>query len=104
MYPSNLTPIEIRQILFKANRLSMSLHLEKKKIFESIKYAVRAFWLLPSPQLGMEMVREYYRYLVMSVYLIGKKQKLSSTAANRSIHWSSVGNKVVIKNSIISSQ
>jgi glycosyltransferase involved in cell wall biosynthesis len=89
MYPSDLTPSEIRQILFKANHLSMNLHLEKKKLFKSIKYALTAFWLIPSPQLGVEMLREYYRYLVIPVYLLWKKQKLSPTV-NLLIHWSSI--------------
>jgi len=101
MYPSNLTSSEIREILFKANRLSMSLHLEKKKLFESIKYAVRAFWLLPSPQVGVEMARNYYRYLVMCVYILWKKQKLSSTV-NRELLWSSIAKEMMIKDSIIS--
>ncbi len=88
IYPSNLTQDEIRRILFKANRLSMSLHLEKKKFFESIKYAVRAFWLLSSPRSGLEIAKEYYRHLVRPIKLTWKKPKLEPIM-NRQTHWSS---------------
>lgn len=89
VYPSSLTRYEIKQILFKANRLSMKLHLEKKKLFESIRYAVRAFWLLSSPRSGLDIAKEYYRHLVIPIKFILKKQKLEPTI-NRQIHWSSI--------------
>lgn len=89
VYPSSLTREEILQILFKANRLSMSLHLEKNKFLESMIYAVRAFWLLSSPRSGLEIAKEYYRHLIMPIKFIGKKQKLEPTI-NRQIHWSCI--------------
>ncbi|HAA29479.1 MAG TPA: glycosyltransferase [Cyanobacteria bacterium UBA8553] len=95
IYPSSLTRDEIRQILFKANRLSMSLHLEKKKFFASIKYALRAFMLLSAPRLGLEIVQEYYRYLVKPIKSFLKKNKLD-TSIGRQIHWSSIAKEIML--------